>query len=226
MNRLDVIMGLIQKKKFKNYLEIGVFNGHIFFKVKSNFKIAVDPNFTFDSVRKFGKSLLNPSNFNSHFFEKTSDDFFENDAEKILANKKIELTFIDGMHEYEYALRDVENTLRYLDDAGAIVLHDCNPVKKESSISYKEWTETNSVEVWNGDVWKAILHLRCLRPDLSVFVLDTDEGLGIVTKKPSKSGLTFTKEQIESFDYEDLDKNRKEWLDLKPKEFFNEFLNT
>lgn len=32
---------------------------------------------------------------------------------------------------------------------------------------------------WSGDVWKSIVHLRSIRPDLRVAVLDCDSGVGI-----------------------------------------------
>ena len=49
MDREKVILQLMREKNLKNYLEIGVFNGHIFFRVKGNFKIAVDPEFRFST---------------------------------------------------------------------------------------------------------------------------------------------------------------------------------
>ena len=82
MNRLDIIKSLIAQKNLKNYLEIGVENGHNFFRVKSSFKVAVDPAFAFDTARRLGKTLVNPSNLNNHYFEKTSDDFFAQNSRK------------------------------------------------------------------------------------------------------------------------------------------------
>jgi len=35
MNRITVIRTLMRQKNLKNYLEIGVFNGHVFFRVRS-----------------------------------------------------------------------------------------------------------------------------------------------------------------------------------------------
>jgi len=139
MNRLTVLKALMQQKNLRNYLEIGVFNGHIFFRIRSSFKIAVDPDFAFDNSRKAGKIFLNPYNFYNRYFQKTSDDFFAQDAPEVFAQKKVELSLIDGMHEYEFALRDVENTLRYADENVVIILHDCNPQAKEEACSFEEW---------------------------------------------------------------------------------------
>jgi hypothetical protein len=55
MNRKKVIQTLMKEKKLSRYLEIGVFTGHIFFMIKSRFKIAVDPCFQFNPLKKSGK---------------------------------------------------------------------------------------------------------------------------------------------------------------------------
>ena len=225
MDRLYVIEKLMRFKNLKNYLEIGVFNGHIFFRIKSPFKIAVDPEFRFDFMRKLGKIILNPSNLNNKYFRKTADDFFAQDAATVIGNKKIQISLIDGMHEYEYALRDIENTLKYLSDDGVIVVHDCNALTKEANVSFADWKARNFSGTWNGDVWKTIVHLRSLRPDIDAFVLDTDHGLGIITKRKPEKMLSFTKNQIGNLTYEDFNVNRKEWLNLQPPQYFYKYFN-
>ena len=224
MDRLDIIQTLMKKRKLNNYLEIGVFNGHIFFRIKSTFKVAVDPEFRFDASRKAGKTIVNPYNLYNQYYSKTSDAFFAEDAADVFADKEVEISLIDGMHEYAYALRDIENTVKYLSDNGVIVVHDCSPKNKESEVNFAEYEKRGFTGIWNGDVWKAILHIRSIRKDLTAFVLDTDQGLGIITKDPDHgNSLRFTQQQIEAFTYEDLEKNRKEWLNLQPESYFNEF---
>lgn len=223
MNRLEIIQSLMKEKGLKNYLEIGVFNGHIFFRIKSDFKIAVDPEFRFDSSRRFGKTIINPYNVYNKYFSKTSDDFFSADAPEVFNGKQLNISLIDGMHEYDYALRDTENVLKYLSNDGVIILHDCNPLIKSASSSYAEWEARNFSDTWNGDVWRVILHLQCLRHDVNAFVLDCDHGLGIITKRTPEHPLSFTKEQIAVFSYEDFNKNRNEWLNLKPTEYFYDY---
>jgi len=225
MDRLKVLKTLMRQKKLRNYFEIGVFNGHIFFRIKSTFKIAVDPDFVFDRLRQIGKILVNPYNLFNRFFHKTSDAFFAEDAAKIFAEKNVEISLIDGMHEYVFALRDVENTLKYLSENGVIVMHDCNAETKEANCSFTEWKARNFAGTWNGDVWRTILHLRCLRNDLNVFVLDCDHGLGIITKGRPENMLPYAQEQIQKFSYEDFDANRNEWLNLKSAEYFYDFFH-
>jgi hypothetical protein len=223
MDRLLILQTLMKQKRLNNYLEIGVFNGHIFFKVKSNFKIAVDPDFRFDFIRKTGKVLLNPYNVYNNYIQKTSDDFFAQDAPRLLSKKKLDIALIDGMHEYAFALRDVENTLRYMNDDAIIIMHDCNPQTKESACSFAEWKSKEFAGVWNGDVWKVIVHLRSLRNDVTAFVLDCDHGLGIITKKKSQDMLPFKQHDIDNFTYEDFNNNRQQWLNLKPENYFYDF---
>lgn len=209
----------MRQKNLKNYLEIGVENGHIFFRIKSTLKVAVDPRFLFDFSRRLGKSIINPYNFNNQYFEKTSDAFFAQDAQRVFAAKKLQLALVDGMHEYQFALRDVENTLNYMQEDGVIILHDCNPQTAGAAGRFEDW-ETGE---WNGDVWRTIIHLRSQRPDLTVFVLDTDQGLGIVTRQKPTSMLDFTPAQIQALTYDELVRNRQKWLNLKPAAYFYEY---
>ncbi|SFE54257.1 class I SAM-dependent methyltransferase [Spirosoma endophyticum] len=226
MDRLELIQLLISQKKLRNYLEIGVENGHIFFRLKSPFKVSVDPKFIFDTMRKVGKTILNPYNLTNQYFEKTSDAFFEQDADRVFTSTKLQLALVDGMHEYQYALRDVENTLRYLNDEGVIIMHDCNPQSEQAAGRFEDWQEG----VWNGDVWRTVVHLRSQRPDLNVFVLDTDHGLGIVTKRkpsegPNPNVLDFSPAQIQSMSYQEFDRSRINLLNLKPASYAYEYFS-
>jgi hypothetical protein len=222
MDRQQVIHTLMRARKLKNYLEIGVFNGHIFFRIKSKFKVAVDPFFRFSTGRKIIKTLINPYNLYNQYFQKTSDDFFTQDAARVIGNRKIEISLIDGMHEYDYALRDVENTLQWLSQDGVIIMHDCNALSREANVSFADWKARNFTGTWNGDVWKTIMHLRT-RSDINVFVLDCDHGLGIITRARPEHVLSYTPQQIAAFTYEDFNKNRKAWINLKPPEYFYEY---
>lgn len=224
-HRLNFINQLVKEKKFSSYLEIGVFLGKVFFNVSAKKKIAVDPHFRFGLYRKFKRIFKNITNLNAKFYEKTSDAFFAENAPKLYSHSKIDISLVDGMHEYDFALRDVENTLRYLQNGGVIIMHDCNPQMPQHAASFADWKANNFQGIWNGDVWKTIVHLRSLRDDINVFVLDCDEGLGVVTFGKPENKLDFNREQIRSFTYEQLAANRKEWLNLKPPSYFFEYFN-
>ena len=223
MDRVTLIQSLMKQKGLKNYLEIGVFNGHVFFRIKSTFKIAVDPEFKFDALRKIGKTIINPYNLFNKYYLETSDDFFTQDAPALFTKNKIDVALVDGMHEYAYELRDVENILNYLSDDGVIIMHDCNPATKEAARTYEKWKAMGSTGQWNGDVWKAIVHLRSLRKDINVFVLDCDYGLGIITKRKPENNLSFSVQQINAFIYEDFNANRTQWINLKRADYCYEY---
>ena len=222
MDRVILIRQLIKQGR-KNYLEIGVKNGHAFFRVKSTTKVAVDPEFKFDNLRKIGKTFANPYNLFNKYYPEKSDDFFRLHGDDLYKNRKLDLSLVDGMHEYHFALRDAENVLKYLNDDGVIVMHDCNPQSHGAAATFEEWLKNEEQHNWNGDVWKAIVHLRSFRKDINVFVADCDHGLGIITKRPPENTLNFTEEEINSFTYSDLEQHRKEWLNLKPASYLNEY---
>lgn len=223
MDRSEVIQYLINKKNYQRYLEIGVYNGEVFFKTKAPYKYAVDPQFRFVKETKYKMMLKNISNVKAKYFTKTSDDFFKEDAKKLFAKNKIDICFIDGMHEYDFVLRDVTNALNYLDENGAIILHDCNPLTAEAEVNFADWKKRDFSGEWNGDVWKIIVHLKSLRDDVDVFTLDTDQGLGIITKGTAKEKLSFTEEEIRKLTFKDINANRTAWLSLKPESYLAEY---
>ncbi len=225
MDRSEVIQYLVDKKKYKRYVEIGVFNGEVFFKTKARYKYAVDPAFRFVKETKYKMMLKNLSNINSKYFTKTSDNFFREDAPRLFTKEKIDICFIDGMHEYDFVKNDVLNTLKYLDKNGVIILHDCNPLTPQAEVTYAEWEKRGLTGEWNGDVWKIIVYLRSVRHDINVFTLDTDQGLGIITFGDQEEILNFTEDQIRNFSFKDIDSNRKEWLNLKPESYLFEFFH-
>ena len=103
---------------------------------------------------------------------KISDDFFES----LDKNVKFDLIFIDGLHHYDQVLRDIRNSLKHLNKGGTIVCHDMLPDNEEMQIVPRQ------VESWTGDCWKAWAYLRMTRKDLSMIVLDTDHGIGIICR--------------------------------------------
>lgn len=221
MDRSEVIQYLVDKKKYQRYLEIGVFNGEVFFKIKARNKYAVDPAFRFVIETRYKKMLSNISNVRAKYFSKKSDDFFKEDAPSLFFKNKIDICFIDGMHEFDYVKNDVINTLQYLDEDGVIILHDCNPLTAEAEVDYATWEKRGFTGEWNGDVWKVILYVRSLYKDLHVFTLDTDHGLGIISRGTPESTLNFTEAQIRQLTFKDIDANRNEWLNLKPEDYLS-----
>lgn len=225
LDRKHVIQKLIDNRGFKSYLEIGVQNGGVFLKVRCSKKVAVDPEFGFSAWKRFRKTIVNPTNISAQFFEVTSDEFFEKNAPTVFGQNTVDLVFVDGMHEFDYVLNDVNNSLRYLSENGVIILHDCNPLTPDAAVSFQAYKDRGYTRTWNGDVWKAIPYLKKHRPDLEIFVADCDQGLGIITRK-GKSGdvADVGREEFRNMSYSDLESRRKELLNLQPESYLLNFV--
>jgi hypothetical protein len=158
-----------------------------------------------------------------YYVETTSDEFFAK-HHNLLAQSGVTVALIDGLHTYEQSLRDVQNTIRYLNDGGLIVMHDCNPTspsKAYPAASYEQFRKTHKTHfLWCGDVWKTIAHLRCTRTDLEVFVLKCDFGLGVIRRGQAESVLECQPDDIRKWTYADLARDRKRVLNTKEPAYF------
>jgi hypothetical protein len=106
----------------------------------------------------------------------TSDDFFaEHTREEIFGEHRVDLALIDGMHLFEYALRDFIHVEAWCRPNSVIVLHDCVPLAPATA------SRNRQTNLWVGDVWKVVSVLREYRPELSVKIVKTaPSGLCIV----------------------------------------------
>lgn len=229
---IQACIDVIRKRKSKvNYLEIGVQTGLCFFKIQANKKLAVDPDFIIKLKNKIKAYIKNFSNFNNEFFELTSDDFFAQKADYIKKIGGLDVVFIDGLHLYEQVVKDIENSLKYLNKGGVILVHDCNPLNENAAVRAYTSAEVVAMNlpgydyIWNGDVWKAIVELRAKRKDVEVMVINTDHGVGVIRQADSGIGLTLNPAQLTNLSYADLDKNRETYLNLKQPEYFSTFIN-
>ena len=99
----------------------------------------------------------------------TSDEFFARaDAVSWFPEGVVDFTFIDGLHIFEYALRDFMSAERLSTTASVVVLDDVLP-RSESEAARNQHTL-----LWAGDVYKVTTVLERYRPDLTTVLLDTD----------------------------------------------------
>lgn len=177
MKRHEFLRELHKVSANRNYLEIGVNDGRslTLSRVPS---IAVDPAF----------KVVTEIRADVHLVKATSDDFFA--RENPLAHLKggrhpvrnlrrgrspvghwrrttLDLSFIDGMHLFEYALRDFMNVEKHSDWASVIVLDDMLPR------SVDEAARDRHTGAWTGDVYKIVEILHRYRPDLVTVLVDT-----------------------------------------------------
>ena len=147
------------------------------------------------------------------------------------------MVFIDGLHTYEQTLRDIQNTLLLLNKNGFIIVHDCNPASfaaaypvKESIYEVHKLAENNELKGWdgnwNGDKWKALVHMRLIHPDLEIFTVDTDFGVGVIRKGKGIPLNDVSLHDLQSKDFYFLDANRKKLLNLISPEENESFLKS
>lgn len=202
--RWDLINHLIKQRNYKKYLEIGVNDGLCIRKINIEHKDGVDPY----PGSEVGGAVVPEINYRM-----TSDDFFKSIDKNIV----YDIIFIDGLHICEQVNRDILNSLNHLNQNGIIVIHDCNPTAYEFQLVPRQ------TGIWNGDVWKSIVNLRCNRGDLKVSVVDTDWGVGIVHYGDQ---TLYTKQNADYItnNWEFFDKNRNEILNMiSVEEFYNQY---
>ena len=197
--RTDVLNHIISIEKPKNYLEIGVRDpNHNFNKILIKDKDGVDPNW-----------LEDPTNGNK--YQMGSDTFFDN-----LNDKKYDLIFIDGLHTYKQALKDINNAINHLSINGTILIHDCNPASEWHQRPSKDYNNKrawyNKKGAWNGTTWKAFVELRCTNNTISMLTINTDHGLGLI--KLGKQILYDRAELKECITWPYLKKHRVDLLNL------------
>ena len=161
-SRSEIIQKIIDIKKYKNYLEVGCDKDENFSKINVEKKIGVDP-------LKGGTLRM------------TSDDFFKKN------NEKFDLIFLDGLHTYEQTIKDIDNSLKFLNNHGVVIIHDCLPKKIWNQIVPRVYGH------WNGDVWKAIVHSRTYS-NADTYTCIADHGLGIIFKRKNRDLLELKKD--------------------------------
>jgi hypothetical protein len=178
VKRHEFLAEIHRRHRPRNYLEIGVSDGKslALSRVPS---VAIDPDF----------HVTRSIRCDVHLVRATSDDFFarpdalhhlhggRNPIRNLrrgrpllghwLGEPVLDLAFIDGMHLFEYVLRDFIYVERVSGPASVIVLDDIYP---RSIIEAARHRETRG---WTGDVFKIVEVLRRHRPDLVVLPMNT-----------------------------------------------------
>jgi hypothetical protein len=189
--RTDLLNHLIATQGYRRYLEIGV----------------RDPHQNFAKVRLLDKHSVDPHPRRPVTHQMTSDQFFaKRRAESPLPT--YDLAFIDGLHVAGQVERDILNCLEHLSHGGSIVLHDCNPVTEDAQTD-----DYDGRKHWNGTVWKAWVKLRATRPDLSMWVVDIDEGCGVI-RRGAQRVYNLPSLEYDQLRYDFLSANRREVLNL------------
>ena len=100
----DCLRIIHQTMRPEAYLEIGTLNGDTLALAKCA-AIAIDPCFQVNQAIMGQKSSL-------FMFQTTSDEFFRSNRASAILGRPLDMAFLDGMHLFEYLLRDFSNTER------------------------------------------------------------------------------------------------------------------
>jgi methyltransferase family protein len=207
----QVLARILNLVKLRTYVEIGVEEGNSLRLVEPPaLAIGIDPE----------PQLKHPLRANQRVFAMTSDAFFaSHDLRVELGGLPVDLAFVDGMHHFEYALRDFANLERYCARDSTILIHDCFPLDRETS------ERDRRCSFWSGDVWRLIVLLKKHRPDLAVHTIAAPPtGLGLVRNLDPSSRFLLEhydqlREEFLALDYSYLGEDKAEKLNLFPGEW-------
>jgi len=189
----DVLARIHAVLRPETYLEIGVEHG-VTLALATTARVAagVDPA---------DLPLENPLPAGARLFHTTSDDFFSNETRaSVFGTRAVDLAFIDGMHWFEYAVRDFAHAEQWATEDSVILVHDCLAVTRVAAARDRVST------FWVGDVWKALECLLDYRPDLVVHIVPTaPSGLVVVRGLDPKSRVLFDRADEITAKYRDAE---------------------
>lgn len=161
--RTHLINAIAEKISAKSYLEIGCAGDENFNAVNVEYKVGVDP-------------------LHGGTHRMTSDEYFEK-----YTTDTFDLIFIDGLHHADQVVKDIDNSLQFLNTHGVIVMHDCLPID--------EYMQTipipEKIVTWTGDVWRSVFHRHDLQ-QVDVAITKIDLGCGLIMNRQPKIGKIHT----------------------------------
>src|SRR5215467_3432734 len=207
---LEVITTIHAQLRPRTYLEIGVDTGQSIALARPETRaIGIDPE----------PRVAAPLGPHVAIRATTSDEYFaSHDVSGDLGGLPIDLAFIDGMHRFEFALRDFINIEKHASPESTILIHDVYPLTR---LTAEREAQTG---FWSGDIWRLILILKKYRPELSVNVIATaPTGLGVVRGLDPASKLLSERLQeiVDAYlaiDYSVLDADKAGMLALYPND--------
>jgi hypothetical protein len=158
------------------YFEIGVARGESLRLARSEtYTVGIDPC----------PRLKYALRTRQRVFRETSDEFFaKHDVIAAFGGRPIQMAFIDGMHQFEFALRDFANIEKSSAPEAVIFVHDCYPLDEKTAARQQTTT------FWSGDVWRLVVVLKKHRPDLCLHTIGTPPtGLAVISGLNPRSRL-------------------------------------
>jgi hypothetical protein len=158
LHHFDFLRVLHERLSPATYLQIGVRAGTslAFSRCRS---IGVDPAYNVTAELDGDISLVRT----------ISDEFFSRpEPLERFGGRPVDLAVIDGLHLFEFALRDFINVERHATPSSVVVFDDAFP-RTADEAARKRHTES-----WTGDVYKLLDILQQHRPDLTCLRVGTE----------------------------------------------------
>ena len=202
--RFQRLNALAKINSASKYLEVGV--------CKGTFKVAVDPNFRFNTEEY--------ANADTIFHEVTSDNFFIEIASNY---ESFDLIYLDGLHTFEQTFRDFCASLRYSHSNTIWLIDDTYPTNMFAADPDLSRTRRlqklveNDSAAWMGDVFKVIFAIHDFFPQFNYATFPGHGQTVIWTETrqyfaPKWNSL----ETISRFKYDDFLEFRDSVLNIKP----------
>jgi len=151
----------------ESYLEIGTNEGRSLAAFRCD-ALCVDPNFIVNMPVLGARKR-------AFFFQTTSDRFFRDYNVRDYFLNGPDVCFLDGLHRFEFVLRDFINAEACCHRNSVIFLHDCLPSNyrmAERAMRVDESEDFSTRNAWTGDVWRMLPTLKKYRPEMRVLLLD------------------------------------------------------
>ena len=178
------ILNFSKSTETKSYLELGVYDNANFNSIKAREKFSVDKN---------GKAM----------FTGTTDEFFNQHN----PNKKYDIVYIDANHDYEYVLRDFNNSVTIANEW--IVMHDCVPP-----------TESLAASSACSDSYRVLYYLL-KETNFEVYVMNTNFGLTFVKMPAQKINPSIEFSKTSYLEFTEFLKNTKVYTPEEIVEILN-----
>lgn len=207
----SVIRRLHDALRPRTYVEVGIFQGQTLALASPHTRvIGIDPE----------PQLRIEPHAGTRIHRETSDAYFAgHDVRAELGGLPVDMAFIDGMHCFDFALRDFMNLERLCKRDSVILVHDCHPLTAPTA------ERERKTAFWSGDVWRLIVLLCRHRPDLKLHTLAAmPTGLGFITGLDPQS--RYIEQHLDeliaegmALDYSVLDGDKAGTLNLFPNDW-------
>jgi hypothetical protein len=195
----------------KTYVEIGVNTGStIVLAHAETLAIGIDP----------APNIKHALPATTRIFTQTSDDFFAHyNLAAEFGGQPVDLAFIDGMHHFDFALRDFINIEASCTPESTILVHDCYPL--DALTAGRE----RKCQFWSGDVWKLVISLKRHRPDLAIHTIGcAPTGLAMIRNLDPASGVLAARldqicDEMMPMPFSAIEKSQAENLNLFPNDW-------